>query len=319
MKLKKLGNSELLVSEIGFGCWLFANDLQWGPIDESEAIQTVHAAIDAGVNFFDTAEGYGAGHSEEVLGRALKGKRRQVFISTKVGGEHHTRETLPAALDASLRRLQTDVIDLYSIHWPNRNVAFEKTMAALRHARALGKIRYIGVSNFGVGDLTDVVQLGKIVADQVPYNLFWRMLEAGIIDKCVAENIGIVAYSPLAQGLLSGKFKSAADVPRSNRSGTRLYQPEALQLAFAALGRMEPICKQLGVSMSQLTLAWSLRQRGISTVIPGARNRRQLEQNVGAAAVALSDEIVETLRAISQPLYDTLGTDPDMWGGKRYR
>ncbi|MBN1351742.1 aldo/keto reductase [candidate division KSB1 bacterium] len=319
MKLNRLGKSELMVSEIGFGCWVFSNDREWGAIDENEALNTVHVAIDAGVNFFDTAEGYGRGHSEKVLGKALAGRREKVIISTKVSGKHLAADELPTALEDSLRRLQTDYIDLYTIHWPSRTIPFEETVNSMLRAKEQGKIRHIGVSNFGVGDLTDIVELSEVAANQVPYNLFWRMLEAGILQKCIAENISIVAYSPLAQGLLTGKFKTASDIPEGNRAGTRLYRGDALALAFEALSRLQAVCSKIGAALAPMSLAWLIQQPGVGSVIPGARNRAQLSENLKAAEVRLSEEIVAELREISQPLFDHLGSDPDMWGGNRYR
>ena len=319
MEYRKLGESDLMVSRIGFGCWAMANDAQWGPIDEEEAIRAVHMAIAEGVNFFDTAEAYGNGHSEEVLGRALKGRRDQVLVATKIIGKHLGGDQVPKALEASLRRLGTDYVDLYQIHWPNRSVPFEETMEALSRLKAQGKIRSIGVSNFGVEDVTAIVQYGAVDSNQVPYSLFWRAIEASIVEACVREDIGIICYSPLGQGLLTGKFKKRGDIPEGNRTHTRLYADEALALAFPALEKLRALSERLQVTMAQVSLAWLLARPGVTTVIAGAKTRRQFADNVGAIRVHLEEDDLSTLGALSQPLYDFLGDNPDMWGGTRYR
>ncbi|MCK5327208.1 MAG: aldo/keto reductase [Candidatus Latescibacteria bacterium] len=319
MDYRKLGKSDLEVSRIGFGCWAMANDAQWGPIDEEEAIRAVHMAIAEGVNFFDTAEAYGNGHSEEVLGRALGGRRDQVLVATKVIGKHLGRDQVPKALEASLRRLGTDYVDLYQIHWPDRSVPFEETMEALSRLKAQGKIRTIGVSNFGVEDVATIAQYGAVDSNQVPYSLFWRAIEASIVDGCMKEDIGIICYSPLGQGLLTGKFKKRGDIPEGNRTRTRLYADEALALAFPALEQLRALSKRLHATMAQVSLAWLLTRPGVTTVIAGAKNRSQFADNVGAARVHLEEDDLNALRALSQPLCDFLGDNPDMWGGSRYR
>ncbi|MFH1009312.1 MAG: aldo/keto reductase [Candidatus Latescibacterota bacterium] len=319
MDYRKLGKSDLEISRIGFGCWAMANDAQWGPIDEEEAIRTVHMALSEGVNFFDTAEAYGNGHSEEVLGRALKGRRDRALVATKVIGEHLAGDQVADALEASLRRLQTDYVDLYQIHWPSRNVPLGETMEVLCRLKAQGKIRHIGVSNFGVGDLAEVLPFGVVVSDQLPYSLFWRAIEVSIVAACLQEDISIICYSPLGQGLLTGKFAHRSEIPEGNRTRTRLYADEALALAFPALEKLRSLSERLGATMAQVSLAWLLAQPGVTTVIAGAKNRSQFAENAGAARVSLNEEDLSALGALSQPLHDFLGDDPDMWGGRHYR
>ena len=319
MECRRLGDSDLEVSVVGLGCWSFANDAQWGPIDEGEALRTVHAALDGGVTLFDTAEGYGAGHSEAVLGRALKGRRDKAVVATKASGGHLSAEELPRALEASLRRLGTQYVDLYQIHWPSRRVPFEETMAQMNRLKEAGKIRSIGVSNFAVGDLREILRCGRVDCNQLPYNLFWRAIEASIVAACMNGNVSIMCYSPLAQGLLTGKFERRADIPQSNRTGTRLYADDALALAFAALRDVGEIARRLRVTVGQLSLAWAIAQPGVAAVIPGAKTQRQLEENAGAANVVLEESDLDALRVLSQPLLDHLGDDPDLWGGHRFR
>lgn len=319
MECRRLGDSDLEVSVVGLGCWSFANDAQWGPVDEAEAVRTVHAALDGGVTLLDTAEGYGAGHSEAVLGRALKGRRGRAVVATKASGSHLSAKELPRALEASLRRLGTQYVDLYQVHWPSRGIPFEETMAQMNRLKEVGKIRSIGVSNFGVGDLREILRYGRVDCDQLPYNLFWRAIEACIVAACMDANVSIMCYSPLAQGLLTGKFERRADIPESNRTGTRLYAEDALALAFVALGDVRGIARRLGITVGQLSLAWAMAQPGVAAVIPGAKTRRQLEENAGAADVVLEKSDLDALGALSRPLLNHLGDDPDLWDGHRYR
>lgn len=320
MELRQLGRSGLKFSTIGYGCWSFANDKQWGNLDESEAIRAVHRALDLGVNHFDTAEGYGRGHSEELLGKALKGRRSEALICTKAGGSYHQADTMPDGLNASLKRLSTDYVDLYYLHWPNRNTPFAETMGALERLKEQGKIRAIGVSNFGPLDLADMLQHGTPAANQLPYNLFWRTIEFEIVPKCVEADIGIVCYSPLAQGLLTGRYRSKADIPSgTNRARTRLYQDEVLDVAFPALEELRKISDELGATPAQVSLAWLISKPGVTCVIPGARDRKQLENNVGAGELKLDQDMIKRLDELSQPLKDHFGPNPDMWSGTRYR
>jgi len=311
-----LGKSDIHISRIGLGCWSFANDSQWGYIDEDEAIRTVHMAIDHGVNYFDTAEGYGNGHSEEVLGRALEGKREKVFVSTKT--KDLSPNGLTEAVDRSLKRLKTDYIDIYCLHWPSREVPIYQTIESLLHIQSQGKIKMIGVCNFGLGDLGEFLKHIRIDYNQLPYNLFWRMVEGGILQKCEKESIGVVAYSPLAQGLLTGKFHTYEDIPAGHRKNTRLYSREILGTIFPLVERIREFQKSKNATMSQIALAWVLAQPGVTSVIPGAKNLRQLMENLGACKVDLKWDEIEYLKSIGNPLLESLGSDPDLWDRGRF-
>jgi len=169
MRYRKLGRSDLKVSVVSMGCWAIVGDRTWGPQDESEALAAIQASVDAGVNFFDTAEGYGNGRSEELLGRALGDRRNEVVIATKVSRAHLKPEALRESCEASLRRLRTERIDLYIVHWPSRQVPFEETWRTMEELQRQGKVRVLGVSNFATGDLTDLLEVGRPEADQLPY------------------------------------------------------------------------------------------------------------------------------------------------------
>ena len=322
MKTCKLGQTDITVSVVALGCWAFAGGRVWGPQDEAESIATVRAALDAGVNFFDTAEGYGDGHSEAVLGRALAGRRHEAVIATKVSRSHLSGDEAREACERSLRRLQTDTIDLYQVHWPSRTVPLDETMEALEKLREQGKVRAVGVCNFGVGDLSDLLKIGRTETNQLPYSLLWRAVEYQIRQQCVDERIGILCYSPLAQGLLTGKFGSPDEVP-AGRARTRHFSKARPQVrhgeagceaeTFAAIEKIRAMCAEIHRPMAQVALAWLLHQPGVTAVIAGARNPDQIRQTAQAADLELSPETVGELTEATEPLKRILGPNPDMW------
>jgi myo-inositol catabolism protein IolS len=322
VEYRKLGKTDIAVSVVAMGCWVFAGDSTWGQQDEADSIATVKAALDAGVNFFDTAEGYGGGDSETVLGRALVGRRHEAVIASKVSRSHLSVDEVQQACERSLRRLQTDYIDLYQIHWPSRTVPLEETMETLERLREQGKVRAIGVCNFGVGDLSELVQVGWAETDQLPYSLLWRAIEYQIRQKCVVEGIGILCYSSLAQGLLTGKFSSPDEVPQG-RARTRHFSDDRPQThhgepgceteMFAAIETIRRICDKIHQPMANVALAWLLHQPGVASVIAGARTSDQIKQTAQAADLELSPELVEELSAATRELKRILGPNPDMW------
>jgi len=304
------------------GCWALAGGLTWGPQDKADSMATVHAALDVGINFFDTAEGYGAGESESVLGRALAGCRHEAVIATKVSRSNLSADAVRQACEHSLERLRTDYIDLYQIHWPSRSVPLDETMAALEKLRQQGKVRAVSVCNFGVQDLTDLLSVGSVETNQLPYNLLWRAIEFDIRQKCVDAGLGILCYSPLAQGLLTGKYASPDEVPEG-RARTRLFSGDR-PLArhgglsyevevFAALERIRHICDEIGQPMANVALAWLLGQPGVMSVIAGARNPGQIRQTAQAVDLELSSEIMNELTEVTDEVKQTLGPNPDMW------
>jgi myo-inositol catabolism protein IolS len=331
MQYRELGKSGIQVSIIAMGCWAFAGDMTWGPQEDQESIAAVHAALDAGVNLFDTAEGYGDGSSEEVLGRALVGRRDRAVIATKVSPDHLAPDDLRASCEASLRRLRTDVIDLYQVHWPSRQVPLADTVGALQQLQEAGKIRAFGVSNFGVGDLGDLLALTPCTSNQLPYSLLWRAIEHGIQEVCVDHGISILTYSPMEQGLLTGKFSSPNEVP-DGRARTRFFSGDRAltrhgeagheQETFATIGRIRAIADGAGVPMADLALAWLLYQPGVTSVLAGSRRPEQIIQNADAASVALTDDILAELDAATRGLKEALGPNPDHYlaeSHSRYR
>ena len=331
MQMRQLGNSALMVSPVGVGFWGIVGGDYWGAQDERDTINAVHSALDAGINLFDTAEGYGDGYSEEMLGRALKGRRAEAVIASKVGQKNLAPADVRAACERSLKRLDTDVIDLYQVHWPRRDIPFADTMGALEDLQREGKIRVIGVSNFGKLDAPDMLRCGRYDANQLPYSLLWRAIEIDIQPQCVADNVAILPYSPLNQGLLADRFRNADEMPFS-RTRTRHFRPDRRDSrhntpgyeaeVFAAVDAIREICADIGERMVHVAIAWLLHKPAVASALAGARNTAQVESNVRAGTLALSDETMARLDAATDDLKMKLGADPDMWGtgaDSRYR
>lgn len=322
MKYKPLGKTDMMVSTMTLGCWAFAGGDMWGEQDDADSIATVHAALDVGVNFFDTAEGYGNGYSEEVLGRALVGRRDKAIIATKVGRSDLTSETIREACEDSLRRLQTDYIDVYQIHWPRRSTPLSETVAALEKLKEQGKIRAISVCNFGVQDMGDLLPLLRPESNQLPYSLIWRALEFDILPQCVDEGIGILCYTVLGQALLAGKYTSPDEVPgprartrhfSKNRELVRHDEDGCETETFAAIEAVRQISQKINQPMANVAMAWLLHQPGITSIIAGARTPDQIKRNVAAVDLVLSPDIIAELNEATDELKQVLGPNPDMW------
>lgn len=329
MRHRQLGKTDIRVSTVAMGCWALAGDPLWGPQEEAESIATVHAALEAGVNFFDTAEGYTGGETEVVLGRALAGRRDEAIVATKVSRAKLSAVEVRRACENSLRRLGTDYIDLYQIHWPSRTVPLADTLEVLVRLREEGKIRAIGVCNFGPQDLSDLLELSWVESDQLPYSLLWRAIEYEIQQECVNAGIGILCYSPLSQGLLTGKFATADDVPEG-RARVRLFSDDRPLArhgdvgceaeAFAAIEKIRQICNGLGQPMARVALAWLLYQPGVTSVIAGARRPDQIRQTARAADLSLSAGTLAQLAEATEEVKRIIGPNPDMWQSKsRFR
>jgi len=322
MQYKKLGQTDIEVSVISLGCWAIAGDRFWGAQNEQDAIDAIRATVDYGINFIDTAEVYGDGVSEELVGKALEGIRDQVVLASKVSAQHLRPDDLKAACEASLRRLRTDYLDVYYIHWPNRDVPISETYGALSRLKEEGKIRAIGCSNFGRRDLGELLQQGRVEIDQLPYNLLWRGIEYEILPTCVENNVGVACYSSLLHGLLTGKFQSFDDVPplrirtrhvAASREGVRHGEPGAERETFEAVDKIRQVALDVGVPMAQLSMAWLLRQEGVTTAIAGARNPDQVKMNAAASSVHLTGDVLARLAEITEPLKARFGANVDMW------
>jgi aryl-alcohol dehydrogenase-like predicted oxidoreductase len=235
---------------------------------------------------------------------------------------NQSAESVQAACERSLKRLQTDYIDLYQIHWPDRNTPVEETMQALSDLQQAGKIRAIGVSNFGVQDLTRLPEIGHVVSNQLPYSLLWRAIEYEIQPLCVQKGIGILCYSPLLHGLLTGKYTSADQVP-VGKARTRHFSKDCPQTrhedegceaeTFAAIAEIRRIAAEIGQPMPLVAVAWLLHQAGITSVIAGARTPGQIEQMAGVTDLELSAKTLRALTTATATLKQKLGKNPDMW------
>ena len=320
MKYNKLGKTDINVSVMALGCWPFGGVETWGDQDDADSIETVHVALDSGIILFDTAAAYG--RSEEVLGRALKGRRDEAVIATKLGGSQLVGDNLVRACERSLQNLQTDWIDLYQIHWPNWKVPISETMEALKRLKEQGKVRAIGVCNFAKKDLTDLLAIGHIETNQWPFSLMWRCVEREVQPICLENGIGIICYSPLYQGLLTGRYASVDEVP-DGLSRTRLYssgRPNAEhsdtgaeEEAFAALGQIRSISERLGEPMANVSLAWVRQQPGVTAMLVGARNPDELKRNLPTVDFVLSKEVIQELNDATEAVKAKIGANGDMW------
>jgi len=317
MQTRKLGQSDVEITPILFGTWQ-AGKSGWVGIEDEAVIAAMQAALASGITAFDTAEVYGNGHSEQVVGQALADVRNRVVLATKVFANHLKYQQVIEACDRSLKNLQTDYIDLYQIHWPagsfkSEMVPIAETMEALNALKQQGKIRAIGVSNFSRDQLAEAMQYGRIDSLQPPYNLFWRGVEQDLMPYCVEQNISIIAYSPLAQGLLTGRFGPDHQFEDGDvRAKNKLFKGEAYDRAQAALAQLRPIADRYGCTLGQLAIAWLIAQPQTSAIV-GARKSEQATQNAQAANLQLTQADLDAIDAIGRTVTDHLDDNPVMW------
>ncbi len=317
MKTRTLGISGIQISPILMGTWQ-AGKRMWVGIEDADTIKAIRAAVEAGITTIDTAEVYGEGHSERIVGESLQDVRDRVVYATKVFANHLQYDQVIAACEQSLKNLRTDYIDLYQIHWPagafgNALVPIEETMSALSELKKQGKIRAIGVSNFSREQLEEAAQYGRIDSVQPPYSLFWRKIEKDLMPYCVEHQISILAYSSLAQGLLTGKFGPEHQFdPADNRAKNQLFQGETYRRAQQALAQLRPLAEYHQTTLGNLALAWLLAQPQANAIV-GARNAEQAIQNAKAADILLSSEELAEIDRIGRTVTDPLDDNPIMW------
>ena len=314
MQQRKLGYSDLSFTTIGFGAWAVGGpwDFGWGPQDDHESIATIQQAIDLGINWIDTAPAYGLGHSEEVVGRALKGRRERVMVATKCGlvwndpSELRVFNRLKAwsvrrEAEDSLRRLGMDVIDLYFIHWPNPDADVEEAWSEIARLVEEGKIRYAGGSNFSVSQLRRAQAIHPVAALQPQYSMLDRSVETELLPFCAANDIGVVAYAPMAHGLLTGKFtrERIAALPADDmRHKKEVFQEPDLEPNLALIEGLRPIAARHGRSVGQLAVAWVLRRPELTSAIVGARRPEQVSQIAPAADWTLDEATLSEISAL---------------------
>ena len=317
MKLRPLGRSKIQITPILMGTWQ-AGKKMWAGIEDEESIKAIRAAVDAGITTIDTAEVYGEGHSEQIVAQAVSDIRHKLVYATKVFANHLKYDQVIAACDRSLTNLKTDYIDLYQIHWPsgsfnNEPVPIEETMKALNKLKDDGKIRAIGVSNFDRAQLEEAANYGRIDSLQPPYSLFWRKIEADAVPYCIEHQISILAYSSLAQGLLTGKFPPKPQFAEGDhRAANVLFQGENYQRAQNALKQLRPIAERHNCTLAQLSLAWLIAQPQ-TNAIAGARNAEQAKDNAQASKVSLSEAEIQEIDQIGRQVTDYLDSNPVMW------
>lgn len=323
MQYVQLGQTDIRVSRIAFGCMSTVPNPTYDGVEDAKGIATIRASLDHGINFFDTAPAYGDGASEELLGRALEDVRDQVIIADKVSSQTLSADEVVSECEKSLKLLRTDYIDLYQIHWPRRKVPLEETLSAMDRLLQSGKARSLGVCNFGTQDLTEAFGIGKpLVSNQIVYSLLSRAPEYEVADLCVEHDMGLLCYSPIAQGLLTGKYSSADEVP-DERARTRMFskdrpqsrhdEPGCEEQGFEAIAAIRKVSERLGHSMVNVSLAWLLHQKGVACVLAGASREEQVASNAAAANIKLSADDLAELDRVTQPVKEAMGPSLDMW------
>ena len=318
MQYRALGQSGIQASVVAFGGGPIGGG-PWGDIAESDAIAAVHAFIDEGVNFIDTAPVYGFGASEELVGKAIAGRRDKVFVATKCGLVWHLskgqpfhktfsgrtvyrylgHESIRYEVEQSLKRLRTDYIDLYQTHWQDSSTPIVETMATLLALKKEGKIRAIGVSNCTVEQIGLYRSLGPVDSTQEKYNMLDRKLDSELAPFCARNNIAVLAYMPLAAGLLTGKVGTNREFPVTDlRHSNPQFVPETRMRVQQMLEEMRPLAEQRRLLFSQLAIAWALAQKGITHALVGVKNVRQAQENAKAGAAIFSDADLRLMQNI---------------------
>lgn len=319
MIYRQLGTSDLSVPIVSFGAWAVGG-WNWGGSDDAAAIRAIRKGIDVGITCIDTAPVYGMGHSETVVGKAIAGLRDRVVVATKCGLRWDLEEgefffetvtdgkrlrifknlkasSIRQECENSLRRLGIDTIDLYQCHWPDATTPLDETMEAMLQLRQEGKIRAIGVSNFTPAMMEVCMKHVVLASDQPKYNILDRAIEADVLPFCADHDIGVLIYSPIAQGLLTGNLSPAREFAEGDgRRNNPRYSPENRQRMLHMLEHWRPVAEKHGATFGQLAIRWAVSQRGVTTALVGARSEAQVEENAGAAAFTLSQEDMNLMR-----------------------
>jgi aryl-alcohol dehydrogenase-like predicted oxidoreductase len=315
--------TDLQVSPICFGTWQLGGD--WGDVDERDAKAAIRHALELGVNIFDTAQAYGFGVSEQVLGRALapelRSRRDEIVIATKGGlrpngGDGIVRDAsrawLRRGVESSLRELGVDHIDIYQLHWPDPEVPLEETAGALQELVEEGKIRHVGVSNFDAAQMAAFARTRPVETLQPPYHLFRRDIEAEVLPYCAEHDIGVLVYGPLAHGLLTGAIDEQTTFEAGDwRAESPLFQGETLRHNVEIVGELKRLATELGASVSALAIAWTLAHPAVDVAIVGARHAAHIEDSLSAADLRLSDADLAEIDAIMDGAVAVGGPSPE--------
>ena len=310
MKISQLGTSDMWLTPIGFGAWAVGGGnwaMSWGPQDDNDSIAAIHKAIDLGVNWIDTAAIYGLGHSEEVVGKAVKQSQVKPFIFTKSGMVWNEKREIKRTLleirrevEDSLRRLQVERIDLYQIHWPVEDKDLEEGWSAMADLKRQGKVRHIGVSNFSPSQMERCLEIAPITSLQPPYSMLNRAVEAEILPYCVSHRIGVINYAPMHSGLLTGamsKERFANLPPDDFRRNAKNYQEPLFSRNLAIADFLKQIGARHGVSAGVVAIAWTLANPAITAAIVGGRSPQQVEGVWPAAKFRLSSDEMQEIEA----------------------
>ncbi len=317
MIYRPLGQSGISASVIAHGTWAIGGWM-WGGTDEQRSIRAIQASLDAGVNLIDTAPAYGLGLSEQIVGRAIQGRRDRVILATKCGLVWHTGQgmffleehgapvhrflggqSIRYEVEQSLKRLGTDYIDLYQTHWQDPTTPIEETMGTLLDLKRQGKIRAIGVSNSTLDQLRHYQAVGTVDTAQELYHMLDRSRESGYLPYCRQHNIAMLAYSPLANGLLSGKVDPEREFPADDlRHGNPLYTRESRIRVRAMLDQMRPVAEELGLTLAQLVIAWTIAQPGVTHALVGARDATQAAENAMAGIRLSANDVAQVTEAL---------------------
>jgi aryl-alcohol dehydrogenase-like predicted oxidoreductase len=320
MQYVRLGKTEMPVSVLALGTWAFGGE--WGAFDEGEAKAAIHAALDKGVTLFDTAQGYGFGVSERLLAGALweRVQREEVIVATKGGlrkeGDNLLRDLsaswLRQGVESSLRNLGTDYIDLYQLHWPDLKTPADETAGVLEEMVGEGKIRHVGVSNFSPQQMGELARHGRVETDQPPYHMFRREIEKDILPYCAEHDIGVLAYGPLAHGLLSGRMTAETTFPPDDwRSKSSDFTGERFKRNLAVVARLQEYAEGRDITLPQLAVAWVISPPAVHVAIVGARRPSQLDTTLPAADVSLTEEDRLEIDRILAEAVPVVGPSPE--------
>jgi aryl-alcohol dehydrogenase-like predicted oxidoreductase len=313
MRTRKLGYTDLHLTTVGLGTWSYSGPWAygWGPQDDADSIAAIRRAVDLGVNWLDTAAIYGFGHSEEVVGQALQGLRDRVIVATKCGrtgdraagtvSSNLAASFIRQEIENSLRRLQTDYVDLYQIHWPIPDEQIEEGWGAVADLVKEGKARFAGVSNFSPAQMHRLQPIHPIASLQPPYSMLRREVEAETLSFCAANGIGVIAYSPMQAGLLTGRFSKARAAALQEddwRSRNDFFKEPRLSAILALVEQLRPIAAREGVTLSQLAIAWVLRRPELTAAIVGARRPTQIEETAPASDWEMPPAVAGEIEAL---------------------
>ncbi|TMD64808.1 MAG: aldo/keto reductase [Chloroflexi bacterium] len=315
MQTRQFGNSDMQITRLGLGTWAIGGGgwaFGWGPQDDEASIATIHRAIDLGINWIDTAAVYGLGHSEEIVAKALKGRSDRPYVFTKGSrvwndqGEITSslkEQSLRREVENSLRRLEVDTIDLYQLHWPNPDPDIEEGWSTLAKLKSEGKLRYIGVSNFSVEQMERARKIAPITSLQAPYSLIKRDVERDILPYCQEHNIGVIVYSPMMSGLLSGKMtrERIDNFPEDDwRKRNEEFQEPRLSRNLKLASLLQDIGYPYNRTTAEVAIAWTLRHPAVTGAIVGGRRPEQVEEIIGAAEFRLSESELEQIEKFLQ-------------------